>query len=70
MRNFSTALEDEILKRQVMKELQELEKCGIPVNQRIYKGLNTNDPKWKISVIEYDNMSVSEIADLLREIYP
>lgn len=70
MRNFSTALEDEILKRQVMKELQELEKCGIPVNQRIYKGLNTNDPKWKISVLEYDNMSVSEIADLLREIYP
>jgi len=70
MIKFSTALEDEILKRQVMKELEELEKCGIPVNQRIYKGLNTNDPKWKISLIEYDNMSVSEIADLLREIYP
>ena len=70
MIKFSTALEDEILKRQVMKELEELEKCVIPVNQRIYKGLNTNDPKWKISVIEYDNMSVSEIADLLREIYP
>ena len=70
MIKFSTALEDEILKRQVMKELEELEKCGIPVNQRIYKGLSTNDPKWKISVIEYDNMSASEIADLLREIYP
>ena len=70
MRDFSTTLEDEVLKRKVLRELEELEKCGIPVNKRIYKGLTTNDPKWKISLSDYDDMRVSYIADLLREIYP
>ncbi len=70
MIKFQSELDEQILRRKVFNELKELEKCGIPVNQRIYKGLNTmrSDPLW-IDLSDFDNMKVSEIADLLREVY-
>lgn len=70
MIKFQTALDEQILIREVINELKELEQCGIPVNQGIYKRLHTmrSDPMW-IDLSEYDNMKVSEIADLLRELY-
>ncbi len=70
MLKFESELDEQILRRKVFNELKELEKCGIPVNQRIYKGLHTmrSDPLW-IDLSDFDNMKVSEIADLLREVY-
>jgi hypothetical protein len=70
MIEFQSALDEQVLVRKVVNELKELEQCGIPVNQGIYKRLHTmrSDPMW-IDLSEYDNMSVSEIADLLRELY-
>lgn len=70
MSDFSTSLQDQILRREVLNELKQMEMAGIPINERIYQGLKvmSNDPLW-IDLSDYDNMKNSEIADLLIELY-
>jgi hypothetical protein len=70
MSDFSEVLQDQKLRLNLIQELKELEKCGIPINERIYQGLKvmSTDPLW-IDLSDFDNMKDSEIADLLIETY-
>jgi len=48
----------------VLKELKALESCGVPISKECFEAANNDD------LSEYDNMKVSELADLLMNLYP
>ena len=48
-----------MINTEVLKELKELESCGVLISKECFEAANNDD------LSEYDNMKISELADLL-----
>lgn len=51
------------IQEQVTKELECMKEVGVNVSDKVFRNLGTED------FAEYDNMGISEIADLMLDLY-